>query len=98
MLALWDKADKIVATIDEYESTKNPESYAWFAVAAYLSTQGEGKSEWSAGRARPDGTEPSNVTPKMDPPAKAKRVVDVKALPRTFTTVASKQPSVMTRA
>ena len=80
-LALWDKAAAINNNIDQYESAKNPETYAWYAVAYYLSTQGEGKSEWSTGAARPHGTEPGQVTV----PTKDKR-----AAATTFVTMSSK--------
>lgn len=87
-LALWDKAAKINNNIDDYQSTKNPETYAWYAVAYYLSTKGDGKSEWSTGAARPHGSEPAGVTV----PPKVKRTEEA----TTFVTVSSRSLPVVT--
>lgn len=53
-LALHDIADPSPEAPDDYESTKNPESYAWFALALYMTLEGGSRQDWSTGACRAD--------------------------------------------
>lgn len=61
-LSLYDKAGPASSRIDQVRSTKNPESYAWFAVANYMSTVGSAHQDWSTGACRDKGAEFMTVT------------------------------------
>lgn len=68
-LALYDVAedDDTVDRSQEHQpeyghATKNPETYAWFGVAAYLSVEGAAHQDWSTGAAREKGSLESRVT------------------------------------
>lgn len=86
-LALYDMASKVVTNIDDYLSTRNPESYAWFAAASYLSRHGEGKMDWSTGAARPDGSDQESVTVPIPPRHLTGSPETFASAPTTFATV-----------
>lgn len=61
-LALYDAATPSTNPIQQVRCTKNPESYAWFAVATYLSTVGKAHQDWSTGACRDQGSSAATVT------------------------------------
>jgi hypothetical protein len=61
-ISLFDAATPAETKLDDFRSTKSPESYAWFAVANYLSTVGIGRQDWSTGACREEGADVMTVT------------------------------------
>ena len=61
-LNLYDAALPRQGNVNNMKSTKNPESYAWFAIANYMSTIGRAHQDWSTGACREEGDETQTVT------------------------------------
>lgn len=61
-LSLYDAADPPETVLDDVRSTKAPETYAWFAVANYMSTVGTAHQDWSTGACREEGADVMTVT------------------------------------
>ncbi|GIZ36643.1 hypothetical protein CKM354_000011200 [Cercospora kikuchii] len=60
-LGLWDAAAPL-EPLENQASVKNPESYAWFGLALYLTTEGPAHQDWSTGAAREKAAPPERVT------------------------------------
>ncbi|CAK3953023.1 hypothetical protein DOTSEDRAFT_37590 [Lecanosticta acicola] len=60
-LALHDMAEPVAAKAD-LEGIKDPETYAWFGLALYMTTEGRDHQDWSTGACRDHGSPPRMVT------------------------------------
>ena len=61
-ISLFDAAAPADTNLQDVRSTKAAESYAWYAVANYLSTVGIERQDWSTGACRGEGAEVKTVT------------------------------------
>ena len=60
-LNLFDIAVPVAANVNDFQATKNPETYVWFALANYMSLEGTYHQDWSTGACRAAGSLPNTV-------------------------------------
>lgn len=65
--ALHDLAEPKTDELGTLDTSKNPESYAWFGVAKYLSIHGTAHQDWSSGGCRNEGSPAEIVTVSRAP-------------------------------
>lgn len=64
-LGLYDNSEP-VETFGNLLAIKNPESYAWFGLALYMTTEGPKHQDWSTGACRDHDSPPARVTVTID--------------------------------